>query len=357
MRFLITVSSLTAGSGLTRYVFSLCRLLAESNEIIVATTHDNGETDYGAKELYNISPKIRLISFGTKSKLNKYLSMICLIKKCRPDVIINNYNGVVQYILPFINKNIRIIHILHNDTDDFYRIASINAKRVNGWVAPTHAIANHFNEYTRHRYEPYVKVIAHGVEQADYKECINKRLEIVYAGVLYEHKGVKILPDIVAELEKKQIDFHLTIIGGGILETWLKEKLNEQINNKVVTLTGVIDHDEVYRRMSKSDIFLYPTHLDAFGLVIAEAMMCGAIPVVTHLHGITDNLISNGVDGFLIEKDDTKNFVNVIYDLAHNGARRMALSKAAHAKAMNKFSLSAMQQNYLKYLFYKSAVQ
>lgn len=350
MKILITVSSLTAGSGLSRYVLNLCNLLAESNELMVVTTHDGCDTEFGEKELNNISPYIIFRSFGIKSKIKKYLSLIRLIQNYRPDVIINNYNGVVQYILPFINKNSRIIHILHNDTDDFYRIASINARLVDGWIAPTHAIASHFNNYSKHRYDPHVEVIPHGVEISGCKERNNKQLEIVYAGVLYEHKGVKLLPEIVEELEHRQIDFHLTIIGGGILEDWLRKELNVSINNGDVFMTGVIDHDEVYERMSKADIFLYPTLLDAFGLVIAEAMMCGAIPVVTHLPGITDNLIDNGIDGFLVEKNDTEQFVNIISDLANNSDIRPEIRKAAHSKAKKNFSLDVMRQNYLNYL-------
>lgn len=350
MKYLISVSSLTPGSGLTRYVFSLCRILIEQgNDVYVLTTHNTAKTDYEEAELNNISPKIKLCSLGQRFKLLKYLDVIRYIRRLKPDIIINNYNGVVQFVLPFVGKNVQNVHILHNDTDDFYRIASINEKRVDGWIAPTKAIADHFNAYTNNRFVGKVEVISHGVESNELIERNNKVLEIVYAGVLYEHKGVRILPAIIKKLISDGVDLHFTVIGNGILADWLEEMFNKEIHSGRVTMTGVIDHGAVYDLMSKADIFLYPTHLDAFGLVIAEAMMNGSVPIVSYLPGITDNLVDDGMNGFLLNKDDVNGFVNIIKVLDRNKGKLKQMSVASHDKALEKFSLSRMSQNYANY--------
>ena len=349
MRYLIAVSSLTPGSGLSRYVFSLCNILANENELYVVTTHDNGDNTFAREELDHISTEIRLISLGNKTKASKYLAAVRTVYQFRPDIIVNNYNGVFKYIIPFISKRIKIVHILHNDTDDFYRIGSINGTYTDGWIAPTEAIAEHFNHYTVDKYRDRVTTIAHGVEAASYHKRMNSRIEIVYAGVLYEHKGVKILPTVIKQLCKNGYDFHFTIVGGGKLSEWLKEQFCEEINSGIVTMTGVIPHSDVYALMSKADIFLYPTHLDAFGLVIAEAMMNGAIPVVTLLNGITDKLIDDKINGFLLNQDDIKAFVKTLSLLINNQELRINLSEAAHSKSLNFFSIEKMEINYRQY--------
>jgi glycosyltransferase involved in cell wall biosynthesis len=114
-------------------------------------------------------------------------------------------------------------------------------------------------------------------------------------------------------------------------------------------MTGVIPHEEVYQRMSQADIFLYPTHLDSFGLVIAEAMMNGAVPVVTHLPGITDNLIRDTIDGYLVDKDDIEGFSSSIVRLARDKRLLSQLSNATHQRAVTTLSMEQMQVNYTNY--------
>lgn len=353
MRYLITVPSLTPGSGLSRYVFTLCKILSEAdNSVWVLTTHNGESTDYERNELELISKKIQLVSIGNKSKLSRYICAIRVIRKIKPDIIVNNYNALIQYILPLIGNKMRVIHILHGDTDDFYRIGSINATYVNGWIVPTAAIADNFNKYTRNKYCKRVTILSHGVAECDLTEKKSSVLEIVYAGVLYEHKGVKILPDIIKKLREKSVDLHFTIIGGGVLEDWLKREFKAEISSGIVTMTGVVSHVEVYNIMANADLFLYPTHLDSFGLVIAEAMMNGAVPIVTLLPGITDNLIVDGENGFLLPQDDVEEFANRILQLSVDVELRKRMSEAAHHRAVTEFSQAKMSSNYTQYFHF-----
>lgn len=349
MRYLITVSYLSQGSGLTRYVFSLCRLLAKDNEVWVMTTHDDGTIEYERNELNSISPDIHLVSLGTKGKISKYWATLQWIRRISPDIIINNFNATIQYLLPFFNHRIKIIHVLHCNWTDFYRIAAINGKRVAGWIAPTPPIASAFNSYTSKKFVDRVKVIPHGVEENDFIQKRNKKLEIVYTGVIDEHKGVIYLPPMIKSLLTNGVDLHFTVIGEGYLADWLKKQFKEEIADGTVEMTGVIPHDEVYAQMSKADIFLYPTHLDSFGLVIAEAMMCGAVPVVTLLPGITDNLITDGVDGFLLEKDNVEQFSEKVMLLNSNPDLRKKMQIEAYNTALNNLSLTKMNSDYTSY--------
>jgi glycosyltransferase involved in cell wall biosynthesis len=350
MRFLISVSSITSGSGLSQYILSLCELLAKEHDVYVVTTHNGANTDYEATELKKISERIRLFSLGGEKKVRKYLHVIALIWKLRPNIIINNYNAVIQYCLPFISRRVKVVHILHNDTDDFYRVGAINGEKTTGWIAPTKAVADNFNTYTECKYADKVKVISHGVASTlQPVKSVGKPIEIIFTGVLYSHKGVLLLPAIIHSLQEKGIEFHFTIVGGGELKDWLSEEFKSEITAGSVDLTGVISHDEVYKKMASADIFLYPTHLDSFGLVIAEAMMNGAVPVVTNLPGVTDNLIRNHVDGYLIEKDDTEGFATIIAQLANNRDKLAAMSAATHRRAVSALSIEQMQLNYTNY--------
>lgn len=347
MRYLIAVPFLSSGSGLSRYIFSLCKLLSIDNDIYVLTTHNAVDTSYERKELDSCGKNIVLISLGTKLKALKYLTALNWIRKIKPDIIVNNYNAVIQFIFPFISRTIKIVHVLHADVPDFYRIASINANCINAWVAPTIAIARHFNEYTKHKYPSKVIVIPHGVTGNNFSEhIIGHSIKIVFAGVLMNHKGANHLPAICQRMKEKGVNYHFTIIGDGILKEYLQQKFSNEIKTGQVVMTGVITHSQVYDIMRQSDVFLYPTNCDSFGLVIAEAMMNGAVPVVGLLEGITDNIILEGNNGFLVNPHNVESFAERISQLDKNHALLNKMRECAMQTARARFSESVMSANY-----------
>lgn len=350
MRILQVVPFITPGSGLGKYVLNLSDILSDNgHETGVLTTHTI-DPEYEKKQLKEHNAEC-IGQLGGASRLWMYLRMIRLINRYSPDVLVVNYDGSAQFILPFLKKRIKVIHILHNNTDDFYRVGSINARYVDGWIAPTQAIADNFNRFTDGKYSSKTTVIPHGVEVPHINRSEkNVRTELIFVGVHYEHKGVRLLPTIISGLQNAGLDFHFTIVGNGELTAWLKESLGGLSDKGIVTFTGVIPADEVYRLQAKSDIFVYPTHIDAFGLVIAEAMINGTVPVVTDLRGITDNLIKSGHNGFLLPQDDAAAFIDRIVQLAVNPALMEQMKKNAIKTASEKFTLEEMGRNYNRYL-------
>lgn len=351
MKILQIVPFITAGSGMGKYVLNLSSILANKGHVMSVITTHSIYADYEKEEL-NKHKSECIGQLGGASKIARYIKLIRLINRHRPEVLIVSYDGTAQFILPFISRKIKVIHILHNNTDDFYRVGSINGWRISGWIAPTRAIADNFNAYTHSRFADRVSVIPHGVELPtdENTKTLAKKPELIFVGVHYEHKGVKVLPDIIKRLISLGLDFHFTIVGNGELTDWLKDSLNAEIQAGVVTFTGVIPANEVYKRQAYADIFVYPTHVDAFGLVIAEAMINGTVPVVTDLKGITDNLIVNGENGFLMLQDDVDAFVSKIQRLITDRLLLSRLKENAKTAALARFTLDKMGDNYNSYL-------
>lgn len=349
-RFAIVVSNITPGGGLTKYVCNLARFLTDDSqsEVSVITTH---KSEYNP-EIHRLKEERGLVHYdlSEKTKVMKYLALVSLLRRLNPDIIINNYNAVLQYVLPFVKSSTKTVHILHNATSDFYRVGGINASRVTGWIAPTPALKYEFDAYMRGTVSDKITVIPHGVEAGLVAQRYgNKIAEIVYVGVLYEHKGAHILPDIIRNLENRNLDFHFSIIGEGELRGVMEHRLKKEIEDGTVEFTGRIAFEEVYKRLASADVFVYPTHLDAFGLVIAEAMINGAVPVVTCLENITDTIVTNDVTGYLVEQDDIESFSERIETLVLNPDHRMDMSEAAKKEAQTKFSIHVMKDNYQKY--------
>lgn len=350
MKIVITVSQITPGGGLSKYICTLADILTKdtNNQVYVLTTHAS-EVNPQLEQLKE-ERNVQHISLGELPTFKKYFALVSQLRKISPDVVINNYNATTQYILPFLPKKTKIVHILHNNTDDFYRVAAINGRYVDKWIAPTPALEHYFNSYTKCKYKDRVITIPHAVDEASAEICkkVSKVIQLTFVGVLYEHKGVLILPEVIKRLVDKDYRFHFTFIGEGILRNDLETELKDEINAGIVEFTGRIAGDEVYRKLQQTDIFVYPTHIDAFGLVIAEAMMNGAIPVVTCLKGITDTIVDDAVNGYLVVQDDIPVFVERISALMENEDVRRTMHQAAIEKANRCFSKAVMRENYLK---------
>ena len=95
------------------------------------------------------------------------------------------------------------------------------------------------------------------------------------------------------------------------------------------------------------DVLIFPSRLEGFGLVVAEAMACGLPVVVANSSALTE-LIDDGVTGFLCAKDDIGAFVEAIGRLANDEMLRKKLANTARLQVEQYFKQETMMENYIK---------
>ncbi len=71
-----------------------------------------------------------------------------------------------------------------------------------------------------------------------------------------------------------------------------------------IDFTGPLYNKEKYTALRSSDIFVFPTHIDTFPLVLIEAMAMG-MPCVVYDEGATSSMIIDGHAGYVIKKGRT----------------------------------------------------
>jgi glycosyltransferase involved in cell wall biosynthesis len=254
----------------------------------------------------------------------------------------------VHFLLPLIRRT-KVISVIHSDQYDYYRIANINNKYVDQWVAPSPRIKEGFLEYTNSPDKIIrTKIIPHGIDHGPkiFRGFNNGTFRIAYVGSLYKHKGVDLLVEIFKHLLISCPNIHFTIIGGGELESTLVEECSKGEITGNITLTGVIPAKQVREELLNTDVLLFPSRLEAFGLVIVEAMMEGAVPVVTLLPGVTDSIVDDGITGFLVEKNNINDFTNRLKQLYNNRDLLNRMSIAAIIAARQRFSSVRMSYEY-----------
>ena len=132
-------------------------------------------------------------------------------------------------------------------------------------------------------------------------------------------------------LKENHIPFHLTMIGGGILETWVKEKIREYDLGQEVTLLGYQPPETVREYMEASDIFLMTgDRREGWGAVANEAMNSCCAVLADVNTGAAPFLIRQGENGMLYDTGNRKLFADRLLTLARDGALRQRLGQEAY---------------------------
>lgn len=147
-------------------------------------------------------------------------------------------------------------------------------------------------------------------------EDVSKEKEIIYVGrIEYNQKRTDRVVDIWKELEPLYPDWKLTIVGDGEDREDLQKRIQEY-GLKRVSITGFVDPIEYYK---KASILLLTSEYEGFGLVVAEAMSHGVVPVVYNSFESAKDLITDGYNGALIEKPfSVSRFTKVVQELMEN---------------------------------------
>jgi glycosyltransferase involved in cell wall biosynthesis len=176
-----------------------------------------------------------------------------------------------------------------------------------------------------------IEVIPYGFPPVDgqvrnYQNFKNARpLKLLFVGSLSQRKGIADLFEAV-----KCFGQHvtLTLVGSKTTENCLA--LNEALARH--RWIPSMAHNDVLRLMRESDVLVFPSLFEGFGLVITEAMSQGT-PVITTERTAGPDLIDHGENGWLIEAGSTLALKRSIEELLLQPERIKEVGIAAMEKA------------------------
>jgi glycosyltransferase involved in cell wall biosynthesis len=97
-----------------------------------------------------------------------------------------------------------------------------------------------------------------------------------------------------------------------------------------------------------TSVLVHPALSDGFGLVVAEAMLCGVPVIVSTAAGAAD-LVTEGVEGFLVPPGDRAAIAERVAYLMDNPARLAAMGAAARRRAAT-LTVEAFRARYVPLL-------
>ena len=95
------------------------------------------------------------------------------------------------------------------------------------------------------------------------------------------------------------------------------------------------------------DIFVLPSRLEGFGLVVVEAMLSNCCVIRSNTEGASEQIIS-GIDGFIFENENINQLTGILKQVIIDDFLRRKIAKAGKIKALSLFTNETMAKNTIK---------
>jgi glycosyltransferase involved in cell wall biosynthesis len=155
-----------------------------------------------------------------------------------------------------------------------------------------------------------------------------KPLKISYAGRLIDMKGPLDWLTAIHGAVVAGVELHATWFGDGSLMPQMRQEVERLGIKSSVTLTGIIDREEVMTNLKKTDIFLFCHKTGESPRCLAEALAAGCC-LVGYGSGYSRDLVATGGGAEFTDIGDWKALTALIVSLDRDRSRLGRLVEAA----------------------------
>jgi len=179
-----------------------------------------------------------------------------------------------------------------------------------------------------------------------------RKLKVLFVGRLEERKGPDQLLSALAQMPTVLEQIEVSFVGSaGKDSDPYRQKLVQQTDalkrkNPRATLKflGYVTDKELEGHYSSADVFVAPSRFESFGLVLIEAMRHG-IPVIACDVGGMREIISDGVDGYLVKVEDTAQLAGRLRLLVENQGVRRQVGDSGKQTYESRFTAGKMAES------------
>ncbi|ELZ46305.1 hypothetical protein C464_10838 [Halorubrum coriense DSM 10284] len=143
-------------------------------------------------------------------------------------------------------------------------------------------------------------------------------LEVTFLGNVVPRKGLDVLVDALARLDRSESDWRLTVVGDRTIAPDHVERVADAVAaagvGDRVRFVGRLDDDAVATRLRETHVLAVPSRYEPFGMVYLEAMGFGCVPLATTAGGAGE-FVRDGESGVLAPPGDSRAVAAALRDL------------------------------------------
>lgn len=295
-------------------IFVLNNLIKENKFDLIHT--------HASKDLWLIVPALKLIRSKIPLFLTKHVGSFIIKKDFLHKIIYKRVtklfaisNVIKQNLLDTCPVDESKVILLHNGIDTNY-------------------------------YAPNEEMLIEGRKKWGIKK---NELVIGMMGRFSPGKGHEQFLEAAIELNKKHDHLKFIVIGEASrgeddFALRIRSLANEnKINNLI--FTGYLK--DVRETLAALDIFIFPSHAEAFGLALAEAMAMGLPTVCSNSDGVLDIAVDEETS-YLFENKNSKDLTEKTEILINSKDKRKSFGKKGRERIINNFNLNSKTDMVIK---------
>lgn len=281
-----------------------------------------------------------------------------LMDDTKPDIVIaTTYHGIILMMIdkcptPFVKvleSHIDKRYININDPGTYrhwsdrvlsiYDLKALNhkARNFDVLVALNSDDADEWSNYLKTK---VIKNIVHLNDKRRYSNLESKHA--IFVGRYYPQKGIPDLVRIWKIVHDRHPDWHLDMYGDGdFIEIPASEKERLQMN-----IHAHHTVPDIFERYLESSFLLLTSLYEPFGLVMPEAMSCGLPVVAFDCPSGPAQIITDGMDGYLIKDRNIDEFADRVCSLIESPDLRQAMGNAA-IQSSQKYSVNKIMAQWM----------
>ena len=178
--------------------------------------------------------------------------------------------------------------------------------------------ANKSSVFARPYLMPHPDVYAQHLDTVNSDISKLQKPIFIFAGHLIPRKGLRELLKACLLLKKRgHKDYTLLILGDGPERQYLETFVHSHDLKTQVEWVGEVKYEYVGAYFKHSDIFVFPTREDVWGMVLVEAMMFG-LPILGSKWGGAVEMVQNDENGYIFDPHDPETLADAMERFIQN---------------------------------------
>ncbi|OGT45965.1 MAG: hypothetical protein A3E83_02690 [Gammaproteobacteria bacterium RIFCSPHIGHO2_12_FULL_41_20] len=295
-------------------------------------------------------------NFAYKKQITPTLEMLIHKYPCQ---LIHAHTELAGWLAVNIAKRLGIPSVvtLHGiDTDhklysgitkkQLFEYTLTNADRI---VLVGNPLMSFFKNFTKTH--DHFRVVYNGFrfgQQIDNNKLCQESLRLISVSNLHEGKGIDLNLHALSKLKTSGITrWTYRIIGDGYQRKQLEALVDSLNLRDHVSFFGACLHNDVYKHLAESDVFILPSYREAFGIAYVEAMSLGLLTIGVKGQG-PEAFIKHEKTGLLVPPHDIETLASTLKLIMQSRDKMREIATAGKNHVLQRFTWQRHAENLTK---------